>query len=209
MQRKPAKQRGKSKTDNDQSTQNGVNQGDLPNIQNTLESGLLPQFAPTFDSNHPLINQQDDKLAIMVKRENFSPNSSFVTLPPYPIVDVISAPDVYPLTAGFLQHYDLLLSLDTEYTLIEDTTRNHILSYQFAALSNDDGIWKYAEDIRYTDGPEVSNRLALADILRVVIKERFRISRRKADNLRVLLVWHFGVAEWAALKDRDSLVSHL
>jgi hypothetical protein len=25
----------------------------------------------------------------------------------------------------------------------------------------------------------------------------------------VLLVWHFGVAEWAALKDRDSLVSHL
>lgn len=97
----------------------------------------------------------------------------------------------------------LLLALDTEYQECRDdegtsARRNDILSYQVMAVT-EDGRWCEAV-YHVRDG----HRMSLGEI----IDETRRILDLKVAALKkreVRVVTHYGVAEWAALRDRDHL----
>src|SRR5262245_45009972 len=127
-------------------------------------------------------------------------------LPDSPIDTVITAPDCLIPRAQVLAKYALIISWDTEYVeRTNDGNRyNEILSYQFAALHHTSKGWNYTESILYPTGPTVTDRLRISDLLGAVLKA-FNIGRRHANALHALLLAHFGVAEWAALRDRNTI----
>jgi hypothetical protein len=127
-------------------------------------------------------------------------------LPESPIDKIITAPECLTPRARVLETYDLIISWDTEYVERENNGHryNDILSYQFTALHHTNNGWTYAEGILYPPGPEVTDRLRLSDLLRAVLNV-FNIGRRQANTLNALLLTHFGVAEWAALRDRNRI----
>lgn len=113
----------------------------------------------------------------------------------------------------------LVLSIDTEYVEVRDEegpARNRIVSYQVAAL---DDRGNYLEVILY---PARDQRLTLSQIIEIVRKRlglrpaQLRAKLNKSGRLDgrsrsegVVVIWHFGAAEWASLLDRDELAEHL
>jgi hypothetical protein len=117
----------------------------------------------------------------------------------------VPVPDVLVPRAETLAKYDVLVGWDTEYVeRVKPTGEKHneIISYQFSAVWRDrrdrDAYW-LVEDVLYP--PQAGQRLNLAGFVSLVLRT-CGISYRRAGTCQVLLVAHFGVAEWAALRDR-------
>jgi hypothetical protein len=132
--------------------------------------------------------------------------------------------DIPPLLR---EHTDLIISLDTEYTLEVYTDppplglsdhfctevkgrkgqRNKALSYQWIVLETATG--RQVQRFHPTEG----TRLNLGDIVRIASEdmgysfERFRCRGAHQSPIRVLVVWHWGSAEVGLLLDRDRLMS--
>ena len=149
------------------------------------------------------INTDGVKPAIEEKRGPL--NYTFYTLPPDPINIPQDVPTCFPLTASSLHNYDLIVALDAEY--VERESANFVLSYQMSAIYfNKERLTQFVETIILADG----QRHNLGDLIGLILKS-FGISRKAACGLKILLVWHFGVAEWSCLKDRKkvSAAEHL
>jgi hypothetical protein len=112
----------------------------------------------------------------------------------------------------YLAGFDIVMGLDTEYQelLVNDVPELHILSYQYTAvLRVGPGQYTLVENILYTKSPLRCDRLSYDDILHDMLK-RFGIGRRRARGMRVLVLSHFGVAEWGAMRDREAIArAHL
>ena len=143
------------------------------------------------------INTDGVKPAIEEKRSPL--NYTFYTLPPDPINIPQDVPTCFPLTASSLHNYDLIVALDSEY--VEREGANFVLSYQMSAIYfNNFPFNQFVETIILADG----QRRNLGDLIGIILRA-FKISRKAACGLKVLLVWHFGVAEWSCLKDRKKV----
>ncbi|MEO9684083.1 MAG: hypothetical protein ABJF86_12195 [Tateyamaria sp.] len=98
--------------------------------------------------------------------------------------------------------HELVLSLDTEYQ--NDGPQNDIVSYQALAISAEGR----AIELIWVCEPGV--RMSLAEICEIVRKllgikpRRLEMPKGKIPS-PILLLWHFGAAEWAALRDREKL----
>jgi hypothetical protein len=108
------------------------------------------------------------------------------------------------LTPGALAlaEYAVIVGWDTEYVerMAPDGVQyNEIISYQFSAIWRDREAYWLVEDVLYP--PQAGQRLRLAGVVSLALRA-CGISYRRAATYRVLLVAHFGVAEWAALRDR-------
>jgi hypothetical protein len=96
---------------------------------------------------------------------------------------------------------DLVLAYDTEYQT--GTERNEILSYQVCAYEPREGRWcEYIIHVKNDD------RLMLDEIIDAT-RLYLRVPPKRLTKPGVLVVSHFGTAEWAALKDRESLARSL
>ncbi|WIV50281.1 hypothetical protein QQG91_11460 [Marivivens sp. LCG002] len=100
----------------------------------------------------------------------------------------------------------LIFSLDTEY--VRDGAKNDIVSYQVTAISSDG---RFLELIFKVDK---GVRLSLAQIIDTIaallgLSVRSLQYNRKNDLGGVIMISHFGTAEWAALSDRFQLANYL
>ena len=156
----------------------------------TKSSSLSHIFSIDTDGVKPAIEEKRSPL-----------NYTFYTLPPDPINIPQDVPTCFPLTASSLHNYDLIVALDSEY--VEREGANFVLSYQMSAIYfNKERLNQFVETIILADG----QRRNLGDLIGLILKA-FGISRKAACGLKVLLVWHFGVAEWSCLKDRKKKFS--
>ena len=94
----------------------------------------------------------------------------------------------------------LVIAYDTEYQSGE--TRNEILSYQVCAF---EPLGRWCEFIIHVKG---GDRLTLDEIIDVT-RLHLRVLPKRLKKSGVLVVSHFGAAEWAALQDREELVGSL
>lgn len=84
---------------------------------------------------------------------------------------------------------------------------NEIISYQFSAIWRDPEAYWLVEDVLYP--LQAGQSLRLARVVSLALRA-CGVGYRRAATYRVLLVAHFGVAEWAALCDRKQLArAHL
>ena len=60
----------------------------------------------------------------------------------------------------------LVIGFDTEYVMLPNSDRNHVLSYQYAGKTSA-GSWT---GIFYTKGPEQKHRLNLRDLIGIAIE---------------------------------------
>ena len=132
-----------------------------------------------------------------------------VPLPPAPVGSPVPAPLCFQPTARCLARYDLILALDTEYQeLLFDDGRvavNDILCYSYTAVYREaEGSWKLVENILKTVSPLRADRMTYGQVLSKVLS-RFQVGWRRAQGLKVLIVSHFGAAEWAAMRDREQV----
>lgn len=122
-------------------------------------------------------------------------------------------PSMFLPTATALNGYDLILSVDTEYTKGQQRRNikgqlvdaNEILSYQYSAVLRVERGYLYAEAILY---PEKGQRLRYTDIL-IDVFNQFGFGYCKAEGLRILNLAHFGIAEWSSYADREDYIDHL
>jgi hypothetical protein len=114
----------------------------------------------------------------------------------------VPAPAVLTPGTQALAEYDVIVGWDTEYVehMAPDGVQyNEVVSYQFSAVWRDRGAYWLVEDVLYP--PQAGQRLRLAGFVSLVLRT-CGIGYRRASKCHVLLVAHFGVAEWAALRDR-------
>src|SRR5262249_35780902 len=109
--------------------------------------------------------------------------------------------------------YGVILSLDTEYQECQvDGGRvavNDILSYQYTAVFlGEQENYQLVENVLMVPSPLRVDRLTYAHILADALG-RFKIGWRKARGMRVLIVSHFGAAEWAAMRNRVEVAQYL
>lgn len=96
----------------------------------------------------------------------------------------------------------MVMAYDTEWQARGDGS-NDVLSYQIAAFEPAGGRW--VEFVIYVEDDQ---RATLADLIE---ETRVRLGLRPKDLQRreILVVAHFGAAEWSALRDRVELAQHL
>ncbi len=140
----------------------------------------------------------------MARPEDGSPS----VLPSTPITEPVDLPDCFDVSSRCFAEYDMIVSIDTEYVHRPERGENAILSYQFTAIFRNGGQDLYAEDVVFTAGERFDDRKTLADLMGAVFR-RFGVGYRRAKSMRVLMLSHYGVAEWAALKDRHEIATSL
>ena len=116
----------------------------------------------------------------------------------------LPAPTVLTPGTEALAKYDVIVGWDTEYVervAPNGEQYNEIVSYQFSAVWRERGSYWFIEGIIY---PPTGTRLSLS-VLAGHILRACGIGYRRAAKCHVLLVAHFGVAEWAAMRDRERL----
>lgn len=136
------------------------------------------------------------------------PHSEDRLLPDHPIDQVIACPGVFTPRATALQRYGLIISLDFETEqnrtginkFGKEVPANTVLSCQYAATyQHANGNYVYAEGILYYQNGE---RPQYRQLLSLICK-RFGIGYRRAENIAVLSLAHYGAAEWSCYADRD------
>ena len=152
--------------------------------------------------NQGYTQQNQSGVILPIEYKSVHPLSSIT---PGPIRVRVPAPAVLVPRAQSLAKYDVIVGWDTEYVERVDPNGakcNEIISYQFSSVWRDRGAYWLIENVLYP--PQAGKRLNLAGFVAFVLGA-CRIGYRRAAKCRVLLVAHFGVAEWAALSDRKRL----
>ena len=159
-------------------------------------------FSPLLvHENVGYVQQNQPGVILPIEWEGARPLAGFT---PSPVRTRVPAPEVLVPGTETLAKYDVLVGWDTEYVerVNPDGEHNEIISYQFSAVWRDrrdrDAYW-LVEDVLYP--PQAGQRLNLAGFVGLVLRT-CGIGYRRAGTCQVLLVAHFGVAEWAALRDR-------
>ena len=128
--------------------------------------------------------------------------------------EVIPCPIEFIPKAQSLTEYSMFISIDAEYvqnltaTNIDGKTvlANTVLSYQYSAVFIDEkGNALYAEAIIK---PAPDQRVSYKQLLAIILR-RFGIGYRRAANMKILSLAHFGVAEWSAYSDRADYLDKL
>ncbi len=168
--------------------------------------------ATAANKNHALEARSDDEVPPLFTRSPLWPecDPSRVSLPEgveiSHLKQYLQSGVSCPLMGAWFKFdtfgHELVLSLDTEYQ--NDGPQNDIVSYQALAISAEGR----AIEVIWVCEPGV--RMSLAEICEVVRKLLgIKPKRLKMPNARqpspILLLWHFGAAEWAALRDREKL----
>ena len=190
-------------------------------LKNGREIDFTAHKTPIVDTVQPLIFQQNSNKVSNVPYGGCT--APFTTFETSRVVQTtqIANPDCFekyfskpnPKVADF----DLIVGFDTEYyqkPLLDDQTEkdaeNVVLSYQVAAIyQQGDEFTKtrtYAERIIEPYSTDRLKRHSLGEILANVFNMH-GIGRRKADGMKILLVAHFGRAEWSVLADRKELIT--
>lgn len=120
---------------------------------------------------------------------------------PGPVRTRVPAPKVLTPGTQALTEYGVVVGWDTEYVervAPDGTQYNDIVSYQFSAVWRDRRAYWLIEDVVY---PCAGKRSRLAELIGHILRT-CDIGYRQAARCKVLLVAHYGVAEWAALRDR-------
>ncbi|WNE41372.1 MAG: hypothetical protein AM1032_000112 [Mycoplasmataceae bacterium] len=123
-------------------------------------------------------------------------------------------PDWLNINSPQISNYDLIVGWDTEYQQIPNEKLVNPISYQYSAyhLSSDsfqEGVI-YAQKLTKILNKRSYENLTLSQILKKIIQNLdLEISYLKSNNLKVLLIAHYSVAEFSLLKDREELIPYL
>lgn len=113
-----------------------------------------------------------------------------------------------------ISKYDLVIGWDTEYQQIPNEKLVNPISYQYSVyhLASDsfqEGVI-YAQELTEMINKRSYENLTISQILKKIIQNLdLEISYLKDNNLNILLVAHYSVAEFSLLKDREELFPYL